>query len=122
MIKAMKLIHLAALTACASSAPAQELADSPAPAEMRLDPVGFPPRAYTGRTVEVVYDNLSNVFANGTGGNFLGACENVIDECLFAPGPWVNATDRLITEISYGIEINTTCTSGEQLFLIFWRP
>jgi hypothetical protein len=121
MTKSMKLIQLAALTACASSAAAQELVDSPAPAEMRLDPVGFPPRAYSGRTIEVVYDNLSNVFTNGTGGNFLGACENVIDDCRFAPGPWENATDRLIGETSYGIEINSTCTSGEQLLLIFWR-
>jgi hypothetical protein len=120
MTKTMRLIHLAALTACASSVSAQELADSPAPAEMRLDPIGFPPRAYTGRTGETVYDNLSNVFANGTGGNFLGTCENVIDDCRFAPGPWASATGRVITEITYGIKIGSPCNVDDQVSIMFW--
>jgi hypothetical protein len=69
----------------------------------------------------VPYDNVSNVMANGTGGNFLGNCENVIEDCRFSPGPWAGARNRLITETTFGIAVLTTATTDEQVLLIFWR-
>src|SRR5262245_42047258 len=69
----------------------------------------------------VPYDNASNVVANGTGTNFLGNCENVMEDCRFSPGPWDGAQHRLITEATFGIAVATTPTTDEQVLLIFWR-
>jgi len=115
------LLALAAGCAVATPALAQEVGTLPFGGEVRVDPVGYPaPGGYNNRIV-AVYDNVTNVFGNGTGGNFLGTCEQTMDDCGFANGPWNGVTGRLITEITWGVAVITGATSTEQNAIVFWK-
>jgi len=101
----------------------QEPGPNPWGGEVRLDPIGFPahPTAggYTPRMVSTVYDNYTNVFANGSS-THLGMTSMILEDISFVPGPWATRTGRLITEVSFGVQIETTIGGSEDILLVFW--
>jgi hypothetical protein len=112
------------VAALSGQSAAQELDELPFGGEVRVEPVGYPARGgYEGRSIETVYDCLSNVFSNGSHAS-LGVCSEILEDVSFAPGPWGQPSGsgpaHLITEVSYGIAFSTTPTSTEQILLIFW--
>src|SRR5204863_9282573 len=115
------MLALAAGCAVATPALAQEVGTLPFGGEIRVEPVGYPSHGGYNNRIIAVYDNVTNVFGNGTGGTFLGTCEETMDHCGFAGGHWANATNRLITEITWGTAVLTTPTTTEQNAIVFWK-
>jgi len=114
------VLALVAGTAVSATAFAQEAGPLPFGGEVRVQPIGFPePGGYESRAIETVYDNLTNTFGNGSS-THLGTSEMIIEDIMFAPGPWASSTGRLITEITWGSAVLTTPTAGEDYLLIFW--
>ena len=80
---------------------------------------------YQSRSVGYVYDNTSNVFGNGTGGQYIGQCNQVMEDVSFVGGPWAlpYAGSRVITGVTFGTAVLTTATTAnDRLFIVFWNP
>ncbi|MFA6046315.1 MAG: hypothetical protein WC718_15125 [Phycisphaerales bacterium] len=80
---------------------------------------------YQSRTIGNVYDNVSNVFSNGTGGTFLGQCNMIGEDVSFVGSPWAlpYAAPRQITGMTFGTAIITTASNAnENFFVVFWNP
>ncbi|MBI1191222.1 MAG: hypothetical protein GC200_11150 [Tepidisphaera sp.] len=80
---------------------------------------------YQSRALAPVYDNISSVFANGTGGAYL-ATEMIMEDVSFVGGPWAlpYSNPRVIQSASAGVAVLNTPTSSstDSFFLVFWNP
>ena len=80
---------------------------------------------YQSRATGNVYDNTTNVFGNGTGGTYLGQCNEIIEDISFVGSPWAlpYANPRQITGVTFGTAIITNPGNAtEGFFLVFWNP
>jgi hypothetical protein len=120
-MKNVFVLAMLAGTAVSSTAFAQELPPLPLGGEVRIDPVGYPAAGgYDSRSIQPVYDCLSNSFGNGSA-THLGTCSQILEDVSFQNGPWATATTKLMTEITYGLGvISTPTTVTDHAYFIFW--
>jgi hypothetical protein len=120
-MKKSLIVALAAGACVAPAALAQEYITLPFGGERRVQPDKYPATGYESRAIQVVYDNVTNVFGNGTGGTFLGNNNQILEDVRFTNSPWNGTTGRLMTEITWGVAVLTAPTStDERMFLVFW--
>jgi hypothetical protein len=79
---------------------------------------------YRERALAYVYDNISNVLGNGTGGSII-TTPHVLEDVSFVGGPWAlpYSGARVISGVSWGLGVSSIPTGPtEQFSLIFWNP
>ncbi|MBI1190466.1 MAG: hypothetical protein GC200_07300 [Tepidisphaera sp.] len=128
----ISLLSLIAGAACGMSAYGQEVGTLPVGGNVVLDSSHIvyanPPiqGGFESRALGAVYDNTSNVFGNGTGGTFLGNCNQVLEDISFVGSPWAlpYANPRVITQATIGTAVltNPTASTSDNLFIVFWDP
>ncbi|MFA6046014.1 MAG: hypothetical protein WC718_13610 [Phycisphaerales bacterium] len=118
---------VAAGVACPAIAQNEDLPWQPNGGEVVISPsrveYANPPlrNGYQPRASVPVYDNFSLLYNNGTGGTYLGQCNQILEDISFAEGPWGLPYEgpRVISEVTW-TPVALGEVGGDRVFLVLW--